>query len=451
MKKLVKIILKILIGIIIFIMLALIAVPLFFKEQIKVKIEQVINETVNADVKFDDYSLSFLHNFPNLAFSLEGVSVVGIDKFAGDTLAGFKSFDLVFNVRSLFGNSGYEVKSIIINQLVANAIVLKDGSANWDIMKNTGTEPEADTISSSSPGTMKILLKKFEIIDASVTYNDISSAMKASLKGIDFTLKGDMTESETDLLMTLKIRDLTFVMDGIKYLNRVTVDSRIDLLANLDNMKFTLRDNYFSLNNMSVSFSGVVDMPGDDITTNLTFKTGSTAFKSLLSLVPAVYMADYQDLVATGDFELGGVVKGVYSDADSTLPDISLALNVTNGLISYPDLPEKIQNIVIITNVFVDGKDLDKTTVDVSKFHFELAGSPFDMTLNLKTPMSDPDINGSMKGTIDLDALTKAVPIDSMTLSGVIDMSVVMAGKMSMIEKEQYADFKAEGDRKSVV
>ena len=115
-------------------------------------------------------------------------------------------------------------------------------------------------------------------------------------------------------------------------------------------------------------------------------------------------------------------------------------------LISYPALPEKIKNINIKSDIFVNGKDLDKTVVNVDRFHMELAGNPFDMTLALKTPMSDPDFKGSMIGKIDLTALTKAVPMDSISLSGIIDMSVQMAGKMSMIEKGQYESFKASGN-----
>jgi hypothetical protein len=124
---------------------------------------------------------------------------------------------------------------------------------------------------------------------------------------------------------------------------------------------------------------------------------------------------------------------------------VNLTLNVKNGLISYPALPEKITNININTNVVVDGKVLDKTTVDLNKFHFDLAGSPFDMTFFLKTPISDPDFKGSMNGKIDLTALSKAVPVDSINMSGVIDMAVSMAGKLSMIEKEQYESFTAQG------
>ena len=95
--------------------------------------EQTINESVNATVKFNDYKLGFFRNFPNLSFSLTGLSVVGKDKFETDTLAAFKSFDLVFNLSSLFKKSGYEVKSIVMDDAVVNAIILKDGTANWDI------------------------------------------------------------------------------------------------------------------------------------------------------------------------------------------------------------------------------------------------------------------------------------------------------------------------------
>jgi hypothetical protein len=258
-------------------------------------------------------------------------------------------------------------------------------------------------------------------------------------------MSGDMTLSETDLQMSFGAGEFTYMMDGVKYLNNSVLDSKLDMLANLDSMKFTFRENYLSVNDMKLNFTGMILIPGDDIETDIKFSTPQTSFKALLSLIPAVYMTDYKDLRADGQFALSGSAKGIYSDADSTLPDITLALSVKNGLISYPSLPEQIKNINIKSDLFVDGKDMDKTIVDVSLFHMELAGSPFDMTFYLKTPMSDPDFKGSMVGRIDLTALSKAVPMDSINLSGIIDMSVKMAGQMSMIDKKQYESFKASG------
>jgi hypothetical protein len=451
MKKSLRIFIKIFIGFILLILVLLFTVPVIFKKQIKLKVEQAINSSVNANVKFEDYKLGFFRNFPNLSFSLEKLSVTGVDKFQGDTLAAFRSFDLVFNLMSLFSGSGYEVKSIVIDHASVNAIVLKDGTANWDISKPAVTSapvtPEknvpAPEVSSGRP--IKILLRNLKIKNSSVSYNDSTMLLDARVNDLNFLLKGKMTLKETLLIMNLSSGETTVTMDGVKYLNKVKIDSKINMLAELDSMKFTMRDNYFSINDLKISLSGVVSLPGKDIRTDLRFGTDKASFKTLMSLVPSVYMNGYEDLKASGDFSLSGSVKGKFSDVDSTMPDVTLDFNVSNGEISYPALPEKISNIDVKANVFVNGKVLDKTTINLEKFHFDLAGSPFDMTFFIQTPMSDPDFKGSMNGKIDLGAFSKAVPMSGMTLSGVVDMAVSIAGRLSMIEKEQYESFSAQG------
>jgi hypothetical protein len=443
MKKATGIIIKIVLGIILLILVLLFTIPIIFKKQIKTKVEQVINQSVNATVKFDSYKLGFFRDFPNLSFSLYDVSVVGVRKFENDTLAAFKSFDLVFNLSSLFKKTGYEVKSIVVDRAVVNAIVKKEGKPNWDVMKDTSKA--VTTEAKASPSDMKILLKKVEVHNSSISYIDESSAMKAYLNNVNFNLTGDMTMSETDMQMIFSAGEFTFIMDGVKYLNKAVLDSKIDMLANLDKWKFTFRENYFTINDMKLNFTGTVALPGKDIETDIKFSSPQTSFKTLLSLVPAIYMKDYKDLKANGELVLSGSAKGIYSDADSTLPDVTLAISVSNGSVSYPALPEQIKNINIKSDIFINGKALDKTIVNVDLFHMELAGGPFDMTFALKTPISDPDFKGSMVGKLDLTALSKAVPMDSMSLSGIIDMSVQMTGKMSMIEKGQYDSFKASG------
>ena len=457
MKKIAGIIIKIFLGIILLILVMLFTIPIIFKKQIKSKVEQTINSSVNARVKFTDYKLGFFRDFPNLSFSLEQMSVIGVGKFDGDTLAAFKSFDLVFNLMSLLLKSGYEVKSIIIDKGNVNAIVLKNGLANWEISKPSAstapvtsltpasTPSPVSSSSSTSGSSIKILLRNFEIKNSTITYSDSSLLMDARIEDLNFKLTGSMTLKETILKMTLSSGATTVILDGIKYLNRVKIDSKINMRAELDSMKFTIRDNYFSINDLKITLSGVVSMPGKDIKTDLHFGTDNASFKTIMSLIPSVYLSGYEDLKASGEFSLSGSAKGIYSDADSSLPDINLDFIVNNGIISYPALPEKLSNIGVKANVFVDGKVLDKTTVNLEKFHFELAGSPFDMTFFVKTPMSDPDFIGSMNGKIDLNALTKAVPMSGISLSGIVEMALSMAGKLSMIEKEQYESFSAKG------
>jgi hypothetical protein len=456
MKKSAGVIIKIFLGIIILILVLLFTIPLIFKKQIKAKVEQTINSSVNATVKFADYKLGFFKDFPNFTFSLENMSVTGIGKFEGDTLASFKSFDLAFNLLSIFSKSGYEVKSIIMNHAKVNALVLKNGKANWDITKPAESTAQpgqvapaesapAKSSSSSAGSSFKLMLRKLEIQNSSVTYTDSSMLLYARLEDLNFRLAGSITLTETLLKMNLNSGATTVIMGGVKYLNKAKIDSKINMLAELSSMKFTMRDNYFSINDLKISLSGTVEMPGKDIKTDLHFGTDKASFKTFMSLIPSVYLSGYEDLKVSGDFSFSGTAKGTYSEADSTLPDISIDMIVNSGIISYPALPEKISNINISANVFVDGKVLDKTTLNLQKFHFELAGSPFDMTFFLKTPMSDPDFKGTMNGKLDLNALSKAVPMHGMSLSGVIDMALSMSGRLSMIEKEQYESFDARG------
>ncbi len=443
MKKTGGVILKIIAGLILLILILLFTIPVIFKDKIRTVVEKSIASSFRANVKFDDYSLGFFRHFPDLSFSLSGLSVVGVDKFEKDTLAAIGSFGLVFDLSSLFKKSGYEVKSIIIDKADIKTIVLKDGSVNWDISRDTSTA--ATQPAGEESAALKILLRKVVVARSSLSYLDAESDIQIYMNDLDLLLKGDMTASETDMQISGKSGRFTFVMEGMKYINMAVLETRSDLLANLDKMKFTFRDNFLSLNDLKLNFSGYAAMPGDDIETDLTFSTQQTAFSSLLSLIPAVYMKDYRDLKTSGEFTLSGTAKGVYSDADSTMPDLTLALSVTGGSVSYPSLPEQIKNINIKSDMFIDGKNMDLSTVNVPLFHMEMAGNPFDMKLNLRTPVSDPDFSGSAAGHIDLSALSRAVPMDSTTMSGIIDVSVAMAGKMSAIEKQQYDNFSASG------
>jgi hypothetical protein len=449
MKKGLKLFTKITAGLLAFILAAMILIPVLFKNQIRHVIVSQLNELVTARVEIGDYSLGFFRNFPNLSFSLSNVSVIGTGLFDGDTLAGFRNFAVVFNLGSIFSDEGYEVKSIIIDRPVVNGIVLSDGTANWDIMKSDDTEDEMpaspETTTETSEGTIRLLLRKFLINDAIILYRDDEMNMSADLRNLNFSLSGDMTESETDLLMAFNIEAIDVIYDGIRYLNKAVAGAEMSLLADLDNMKFTFSENYFTLNDLTLNFAGDVAMPEENIQTNLTFSTSKTGFKSLLSMVPAVYMTGYEGLAADGTFELIGSVNGVYSEADSTYPDAKIKLAVKNGTISYPDLPEKVTAIAMDMNIGFDGTDMDKTVVDMPIFHFELAGNPFDLSMLLKTPMSDPDIKGSAKGKIDFASLAKAIPLDDMTLSGILESSLSLAGRMSMIEEERYQEFHAEG------
>jgi len=431
--------LKILSAVILFLLILIIVIPIAFKKPILKKVQDEINTTVNAKVNFD-LRLSLLKGFPDLFVELNHLSVVGVGPFENDTLVAFKSFGVKVDLISAIKMENIDIKSIVLDHPVIYGLVLEDGKANWDIMKDTTTSP-TDTTTSTTKFSVKV--RKFQIIDGTIRYEDRQGHMDATLRGFDFLMKGNLASDFTTLKINTSVSALSFVMDHIKYLNNASLKGKFDVDADMQKFLFTLKDNELSLNDLVLGWNGTVGMPGDSIVTNLTFATKKTDFRSILSMVPAIYMNDFKDVKTSGSMKLDGEIKGVY--IDSIMPSVKVNLAVKNGMFKYPDLPAAAENIAIDTRLFFDGVNNDNSTVDVDRFHVELASNPVDIKLKVAHPISDPAVDGSFVGKIDLGTITKIVPLDSTTLSGLIQSNVIFAGTMSMLDKAQYEQFKADG------
>ncbi|MDR2847951.1 MAG: AsmA family protein, partial [Bacteroidales bacterium] len=421
----------------------LLTAPFLFKGKIMEIAKTELNKMLTAKVDFSDLKLSFIRNFPNAYIALEDLQVVGTGAFEGDTLVAFKKFSITVDIKSVINMENIQVKSILLDQAHLYAHVAEDGKANWDIMKPSDAAPEETEAESSGDTNIKVSLKKFEIRDAYVTYRDDASKMIATVNDLDFLLKGDMAMDNTDLSIQLDIAALDFATDGIKMLRNARIGFISEIAADLKNMAFTFNDNRFTLNDIALQFGGSVQMPTDDIVTDITFATGKTSFKSLLSLIPAIYMTDFANIQTTGELTLDGYVKGTYNDKQ--MPSAGINLAVDNAMFKYPDLPKAVDKIVIAVKAFYDGAVFDRTTVDVDKFHFEMGGNPFDLGLHIKTPESDMQIVGDFKGKIDFNSLTDIVPLENTTLNGLLACDLSIAGRLSTLEKEQYEDFQADG------
>ncbi len=435
--------LKIFFIVIAVLFLILLVAPFLFKGKIIEFAKKQLNDMLTVQVDFADLKLSFIRNFPNAYVALEDLTVIGTGEFANDTLLSLKKFSVTVDIKSVIGMENINVKSVLLDQARVHARIAESGHVNWDVMKpsdETTPEPESE---SSSDLNMKVALKHFEIRDAYIVYQDDSSKMLATVKGLDFLLKGDMSLDYADLQINMNTAAVDFWMDGIRMLNSAVVKFDSEIGADLKNMGFTFKDNEFRLNEIILKFAGSVLMPTDDIVTDITFATEKTEFKSLLSLIPAIYMTDFASVQTSGNLVLDGYVKGTYNDKQ--MPNAGINLKVGQAMFKYPSLPKSVDKINAAVRLFYDGVVFDNTTVDVDQFHFEMAGNPFDMELHVKTPDSDMQVAAKFAGRIDFNSIQDIVPLEGTQLKGVLDCDLALAGRMSTLEKEQYEDFQAEG------
>ncbi len=429
---------------VVFIMiLSLAAIPYFFKDKIVALVKEQANKNVNAIVNFDnDIDLSLFKNFPNFTLGIHDLSVVGVNEFEGDTLIAMKTFGATLDVMSVINGDQVKVIKILLDEPVINALVNKEGKANWDI-----TKPSTDTTTSETDTTetkFNIALKLLEINHARIVYDDKPGNMSARLVDFNHTLTGDFSQDNFLLNIIMDCAQLTYTMDGISYLSKVKLAMKADIDANMKDMKFTFKENKIALNELAFGFDGWVAMPADDINMDITYDAKQADFKHFLSLVPAIYAKDFADVKTSGKLAFNGFAKGTYND--QSLPAFAFNLLVENAMFQYPSLPAPVNNIQVNFAATNPTGNLDDTKINLSKFHFEVMGDPFDMHMTATNVMRDPSIDAAFKGRLNFDNIVKIMPLDEgMKIAGLMTIDMTAVGKMSTIEKEQYDQFDAKG------
>ena len=431
--------------IVVIVIVAMIAIPFVFKDKIKTAVVNAANEQLNATVDIQDFGLNLFSNFPNATLSLDNATVVGLGDFEKDTLLQARSASVTIDLVSLFG-SEYNISKINLDRASVLAKVLADGRTNWDIMKADSvatTETEA-----SSP--FKMNLKKISLNDCNIVYQNDSTKMKMILNKWNGEISGDFSASETTLNTSSTIGEVTFIMDGIPYLNKIQGIADASISANLDNMKFTFKESKLQLNDLKASIDGTFAMVGkdyEDLDFDLKLNAPNTEFKDILSLVPAMYTSDFKDIKTSGTASLDAYIKGLMQGDNYPAFDVKIIVN--DAMFQYPSLPKSVNNINVNMAIASKGGSLDNMIVDINKFGFNLEGNPFSGNLNITTPMSDPNLKAHANGIIDLGMIKEVYPLEKGTeLNGKIVADLNIATRMSAIEKEQYESVAASGSLK---
>jgi len=438
-----KTFLKILAILIVLIIVLALLLPMIFKGKITELAKEEINKNVEATVDFQDINLSLLKNFPNFSLGIKEIVITGVDEFENDTLANIKAIDVTLDIFSVISGNNYEIKKIIISQPYIFVKVTKEGKANYDIAPKDESKPiETEKPKESSP--FALTLKKFEIQDGKVIYKDDKSGMLLEIIGLNHSLMGNLTSDFTTLRTNTTIDQFTLNFGGVNYFSKTNIKYKADIEADLKNEIYTVSKNELKLNELVINFDGSVSMVNEDINLVLTFNAPKTNFKNILSLVPAIYAKDFQSIETDGSLSLEGHVKGLYNE--NNLPAFALNLSVDNGMFKYPDLPKAVTDIDIKARISNRGGDADNTLIDVSRLNLKMAENPINISLLVKTPISDPDINGRIKGQLDLAKVSEFYPLaENEKLNGTFITDITLKGKLSAVENKQYENFTALG------
>lgn len=431
----------IIIGVLLSLMLV---IPLAMKSKIDQMVKLEANELLDARFDFEDLSISLFRNFPDASILVKNVSIVGNEPFDGDTLLSASKIQATVNVLSLFGNNGFKIGEVLIDDPLIQGLVNAQGKANWEIVRSKSqTEPDQRVEADESALTLH--LKKFRIKNASIRYKDVPAGTDFEFEKMNLELSGNMDADRTDLQTNLEVGSASVMMDHTTYIKEMRLSATINMDADLASKRFTFKENQIGLNAIETSFDGWVAFPDStQMDMDLKLNTSRITFREMLSLVPAIYRNDFDKLKAEGSVQIDAMAKGILKRG--ILPVFKTNVTVENGSFHYTHFNESVSDIQIHAQLESAGGSLDQVKASVDKFHFLLAGNPFDMTASATRFKTDMLFNMAAAGKMDLSKLKEVYPLpDSLTLHGILTTDLKLAGSMAQLDKKQYEQLSAQG------
>lgn len=408
-------------------------IPVVFKKQVQALVKREINKQINAKVDFTDVKLSLFRHFPRATISIKGLSIVGKDHFAKDTLIAASKIDITAGLFSVLKGKDIKVHGLYIQQPRIHLLVNRFGKANWDIAKASADSIAAKDTTASA---FKLSLKKYKISNGYLEYSDKQSDTYTELKGLNHSGSGDFTADVFTLSTSTDALSARFIQDGIPYLTNAKAD--LDAAIQIDNKTNTYRfkTNDIQLNALKLSAEGFVQLL-DAETFKMDFRFSSPAndFKHILSMVPALYTKDFAGMKASGEASFNGSVKGVYSPHE--IPAYDIKLLVKNGSFQYPDLPKPVKNINLSLYLLnTDGKP-DNSIIDITNGHLEFDNEPFDFNFTYKNPLTIQYIDAGAKGKLNLSQLSQFIKLPEGTqLKGLVWADAFVKGPLKAIEQQ---------------
>lgn len=431
---------KIAIGLIVFFTLfmgVLIALPFVFKDKLLAVTKKAFAENYYATLDFKDVDITLIQSFPDLRLQLNYVKINGINEFKNTSLIDAKNINLDFDVMSVWKGETYKVNALFIDKATINAIVDKNGKANWDI---TNTTPEE----SSTPFSMKV--EKYALRNSNIVYDDATMPMRAEIKNITHSGNGDFTQATFDLKTKTEIEKLSVKYGNITYLSNAKVLMDLVLgVINGDDMRFDIKENNIKINALDISTKGFFTMRANETyNMDINYSSKQADFKSFLSLIPSAFTSDFKDVKTSGSLALNGFVKGTLTE--TLYPSFGVNLDIKNAMFQYPSLPKAVKNIQAKVNINNPSNTLDATVVHIPSLHFEIDNQPVDMKIFLEQLMSNPKFDVSAKGILNLASLAQAYPMENVKqLKGNINLDVTAKGNQRAIDEKRYESLDVRG------
>ncbi len=419
-----KLFLKILAVLLALFILLLVGLNLYFTDdRLKNTLLPHVQSAVGSEVEADRMSITFFRTFPRFGLDIDGLSIPDPQ---GDPVASVDELLLSVELFPLFRDE-ITFSRLSITRPVLNYTVFADSTTNIDFLLDTEDEviEDEEGYSISIPG--------FTLRDATVLYRDETTNSTISLEQLDADISlffADLIESRVDA----RLGSLNVVMDGSSYISNLSIDINQTSTLDLQNEILNFTEGTVSIRGLALNLIGSVsNWSEEEPALSLQFSSTSENFGELLRLAPAEYDEYITGLQTRGSLVLEGSVEGVYSE--ETLPNFDLTIEVSDGFLQNPDLPEAIEDIhfqILFNNELAT----------INNFRARAGVNSVTGSGTVERPLDDDaTFSLDLDGDINLETVSSFYPIEDLGIDDLAGMLKTNARANGRVDRPEDAVF----------
>lgn len=407
-----KLFLKILAGFLIFFIVLLVGLNLYFtNDRLKSMILPEVRSAVGTDVQVDQMSLTFFKTFPQFGLELQNFVLPDPN---GETVASLEELRVGVELFPLLRNE-ISISRLQLNNPILNYRVFEDSTTNIDFLLEAPEEPEDPNAEGYA-----IAIPKFNIQSATINYRDDVGDMTVSLDDLnaDISLQfADLIESTVEATLG----SLSATVGGANYIDNLSLSLNQTSTVDLENEVLTITEGVFSIRGLGLNLAGTVsDWSSEAPVVDLQFNSSSENFGELLRLAPPEYDEQLAGLETRGALQLDGSVSG--SITEENIPNFDLVVNVSDGYLKNPDLPNAIEEISISLTI-------DNELATLGEFSGRAADNSVTGSGTVERPLEDDAVFSiAFDGDVDLATVSQFYPIEEF---GVQDLKGLLAADMT--------------------
>ena len=438
---------KILVALLVTVLLLIAAaftLPFLFKDKIISFVVDRANEDLTAEIQYTDVDLSILRSFPRISLGLNDFKLISKDSSARfDTISRIDDLYFSVNISDLWKDPNQiEIKGFELSGGLLNLFIDEQGRANYLIYEDSSAD---NTDNSASEGPLKnISLDNYSISNVDIRYIDLSENIQVKINELNHRGTGQFDAIRYKFDTETSWEDLNLDYKGTSYISNLKGESRLKLLADTEKNRYELMDNYLKINELNLESEGFVEL-NDYPQLDISFATEKTDFRQVLSLIPAIYQHQFEELETRGSFNLNGTVRGQMGP-DQRVPSFQLIADIKNGYFKYAELSESVDDVNAHIELEQNGQLLDLTRVAITDLSLNLGGDQSSGELFLSQLLSNPQFEGQFKGGFKPAKISQLIYLEDLKMDGErLNYDLSFNGDQNSILKEAYQDIEFSG------